>query len=54
MVVEGIDVDDIYLNLSPYFLIISWTFRIMAHEEDQYNYVYKIINQIFNHGIHTA
>ena len=24
------------------FLIISWTFRILAHEEDQYRFVYKI------------
>ena len=31
MVVEGI-----HLNLSPWFLIISWIFRILAHDEDQY------------------
>ena len=37
MVVEGIHVEDI---LELVFLIlslnISWTFRILAHEEDQY------------------
>ena len=34
----------VYLVLS---LIISWTFRILAHEEDRYNYVYKIFSQMF-------
>ena len=36
MVVEGIHVEDIFelVSLVP-FLIISWTFRILAHEEDQ-------------------
>ena len=37
MVVQGINVEDVfelvYLILSS---IISWTFRILTHEEDQY------------------
>ena len=37
MVVEGIHVEDIFELVSlVLFLIISWTFRILAHEEDQY------------------
>ena len=35
-------------------LIISWTFRILAHEEDQHNFVHKILGRIFVHSIHTA
>ena len=42
MVVEGIDlhVDDILVSL-VLSVIISWTFRILAHEENLYSYVYK-------------
>ena len=37
MVVEGIHVEDIFELVSLVLsLIISWTFRILAHEEDQY------------------
>ena len=36
MVVEKINVEDVSLVLS---LIKSWTFRILAHEENQYIYV---------------
>ena len=37
MVVEGIHVEDIFELVSLLlFLIMSWTFRILAHEEDQY------------------
>ena len=37
MVVEGIHVEDIFDRVSLVLsLIISWTFRILAHEEDQY------------------
>ena len=39
MVVEGIHVEDIIwtcLFLLALSLIISWTFRIIAHVEDQY------------------
>ena len=32
--VEGINVEDIFLVLS---FIISWTFRILAHEEEYYS-----------------
>ena len=42
MVVEGID-----LHAEDILIIKSWTFRIMAHEENQYSYVYKIIDQFF-------
>ena len=43
VVVEGIGlhVEDILVSL-VLSIIISWTFRILAHEEDQYSYVYKI------------
>ena len=37
MVVERIHVEDIFELVSLVLsLIISWTFRILAHEEDQY------------------
>ena len=37
MVVEGIHVEDIFELVSLVLsLIISWTFKILAHEEDQY------------------
>ena len=37
MVVEGIHVEDIFELVSLVLsLIISWTFRIVAREEDQY------------------
>ena len=38
------------IYLSPWFfsIIISWTFRILAHEENQYSYVYKILGQCFD------
>ena len=37
MVVEGIHVEDIFELVSLVIsLIISWPFRILAHEEDQY------------------
>ena len=40
--------------LLGYFLNLPWTFRILAHEEDQYIYVYKILGRFFVHGTHTA
>ena len=37
MLVEGIHVEDIFELVSLVLsLSISWTFRILAHEEDQY------------------
>ena len=37
MVVGGIHVEDIFELVSLVLsLIISWTFRILAHDEDQY------------------
>ena len=48
-VVEGIGLhveEDILVSLVlP--IIISWTFRILAHEENQYNYVYTILGQFY-------
>ena len=48
MVVEGIGlhVEDILVS-SVISIIISWTFRILAHEENQYSYVYKTLGQFF-------
>ena len=43
MVVEGINVEDIFDILTCLL-----TFRILAHEEDQYSYVYKILNQFLS------
>ena len=42
MVLEGIGlhVEDILVSL-VLSIIISWTFRILAHEENQYSFVYK-------------
>ena len=44
MVVEGIGVhvEDILVSL-VLSLNISWTFMILAHDEDQYSQVYKIL-----------
>ena len=43
MVVEGIGlhVEDILVSL-VISIIISWTFRILAHEEDQYTVMFTI------------
>ena len=48
MVVEGIGlhVEDILVSL-VLSIIISWTFGILTHEENQYSYVYKILGQLF-------
>ena len=45
MVVEGIGlhVENMLWSL-VLSIIISWTFRIVAHEENQYRYAYKILN----------
>ena len=43
MVVEGVHVEDIFELVSLVLsLIISWTFRIGAHEEGQYTDVLSI------------
>ena len=49
VVVEGIGlhVEDILVSLIL-SIIISWTFWILAHEENQYNYVYKILGNFFH------
>ena len=52
MVVEGISlhVEDILVSLVlP--IIISWTFRILAHEENQYSYVYKILGHFLSQAL---
>ena len=54
MVVDWINVEDIYFNFSSSLvlsLIISWIFRILAHEEDQYSYLYKTF---FVYSTHTT
>ena len=40
----GLHVHNILVSL-VLSIIISWTFRILAHEENQYTYVYKILGQ---------
>ena len=49
MVVEeiGLHVEDILVSLIL-SIIISWTFRILAHEENQYSYVYKILGHFLS------
>ena len=50
LVVEGIglQVEDILVSLVlSMIIIISWTFRILAHEENQYSYVCKILGHFF-------
>ena len=48
VVVEGIGlhVEDILVSL-VLSIIISCTFRILAHKENQYSYVYKILGHFF-------
>ena len=42
MVLEGIHVEDIFELVSLVLsLIISWKFRILAHEEDQYTAMFR-------------
>ena len=42
MVVEELHVEDIFKLVSlVLYLIISWTFRILAHEEDQYTVMFR-------------
>ena len=38
----GLHVEDILVSL-VLSIIISWTFRILAKEENQYSFVYKIL-----------
>ena len=48
MVVEGIGLHNEEILVSLALSInISWTFRILGHEENQYSYVYKILGQFF-------
>ena len=55
MVVEGIHVEDIFKLVSLVLsLIISWTFRILAHKLDQYSYTqYKIVSRICVYSTQT-
>ena len=56
MVVEeiGLDVEDILVSLAL-SIIISWIFRIifriLAHEENQYSYVYKIFGRFLSKAL---
>ena len=51
-VVEGIGlhIEDILVSLIL-SIITSWTFRFMAHEENQYSYVYKIMGQFLSNAL---
>ena len=42
----GLHVEDILVSL-VLSIIISWTFRILAHEGNHYSYVYKILGHCF-------
>ena len=52
MVVEGIGlhVEDILVSL-VLSINISWTFRILAHEDNQYSYVYKILGHFLSKAL---
>ena len=52
MVVEGIGlhVEDILVSL-VLSIIISWTFRILAHEDNQYSYVNKILGHFLSKAL---
>ena len=44
----GLHVKDILVSLVLSIIIgLSWTFRILAHEEKQYSYVYKLLGHNF-------
>ena len=46
--VVGLHVKDILVSLVLSIIIgLSWTFRILAHEEKQYSYVYKLLGHFF-------
>ena len=49
MVVEGIGlhVEDIFVSL-VLSIILSWTFRTLAHEQNQDSYVYKILDHFLS------
>ena len=42
----GLHVEDILFSL-VLSIIISWTFRILVQEENQYSYVYKVLGKFF-------
>ena len=49
MVVEGIGIhDEDMIGSLVRSIIISWTFRILAHGENQYSYVYKILSHFLS------
>ena len=52
MVVEAINVENIFQIVSlVLFLTISRTIRILAHEKDQYSYIYKILGRILSRAL---
>ena len=52
MQVEGIGlhVEDILVSLIL-SMIISWTFRILHHEKNQYSYVYKMLGHFLSKAL---
>ena len=54
MVVEGINVEDIFGFCILDSFLIGWIFGILAYEEDQNSYVYKILSQMFVYRTQTA
>ena len=42
----GLHVEDILVSLAL-SIIISWSFRILTHEENKHSYVYKILGHFF-------
>ena len=52
VVVEGTGLhhEDIVVSL-VLSIIISWTFRILAHAENQYSYVYKILGHFLSKAL---
>ena len=46
----GLHVEDIIVSL-VILIIISWTFRILAHEENLYSYVYRILGHFLSKAL---
>ena len=52
MVVEGIGLHAEYILVSSVLsIIISWTFRILTHDENQCSYVYKILGHFLSKAL---
>ena len=46
----GLHVEYILVSMVP-SIIISWTFRILAHEENQYSYICKILGNFLSKAL---